>query len=251
MIIGYLCSLSTIYLYKGFYGKKILRTQETREVQEAEVEEAEAPQISYQKIKESFDKVYSLSEKSYQEIGTIFHTLDDISEPVNEQAEELQVISNKINELSNYMDNIYDNYSNIMSSTEDINALSNSGLESIQHLQGKFKTTSAVFDEIFNAFHNFTNILSNINDFINIINNIGKQTNLLALNASIEASRAGVSGRGFMVVANEFKEMASQTEQYTADIRGSLEEINQHYQLIREKIEELKSSINEESSAIG
>ena len=54
MIIGYLCSLSTIYLYKGFYGKKILRTQETREVQEAEVEEAEAPQISYQKIKESF-----------------------------------------------------------------------------------------------------------------------------------------------------------------------------------------------------
>ena len=204
MIIGYLCSLSTIYLYKGFYGKKILRTQETREVQEAEVEEAEAPQDKLSKIKESFDKVYSLSEKSYQEIGTIFHTLDHISEPVNEQAEELQVISNKINELSNYMDNIHNNYNNIINNAESINILRNSGLESVKHLQEKINTTSAVFDEIFNAFHNFTNF-SNINDFINIINNIGKQTNLLALNASIEVSRAGVSGEASWLLPMNLK----------------------------------------------
>lgn len=55
------------------------------------------------------------------------------------------------------------------------------------------------------------NQVDKVNSILTIIKNISEQTNLLALNASIEAARAGVAGRGFVIVANEIKSLALQT----------------------------------------
>lgn len=97
--------------------------------------------------------------------------------------------------------------------------------QSLQQINVSVKMSQALSEEIKNASSTIDQLASdtqNVTQILNVITSIAEQTNLLALNAAIEAARAGEQGRGFAVVADEVRELASRTAKSTNEIRELL-----------------------------
>lgn len=141
----------------------------------------------------------------------------------------------KVDEVLSLVEQLQTGFGQVLTSVEKINQSSKNGtlnsakgIEVIDDINANVEDIVHASNETNHSMQELSSKADQISDVLDVINQVSSQTNLLALNAAIEAAQAGEAGRGFSVVAEEIRKLATDSQNSAKRIEGIVRDLQDH-----------------------
>lgn len=155
------------------------------------------------------------------------HSVGDNQQSIESQLHQAQTVTSAMENLTATIDGIVVNTTDAASKAQLTNKNALDGNEGVQATITQIQQLSHNLEQSHTEAKKLVNDSEHITTVMDVIRGIAEQTNLLALNAAIEAARAGEQGRGFAVVADEVRTLASRTQDSTQEIESIVDTLQQ------------------------
>jgi methyl-accepting chemotaxis protein len=168
----------------------------------------------------------------------------DNSATIDRQSGETQQVATAITEMAATVTEIAASAEGAAKATGDADSHARVGRERVERVAGEIASLAQGIQDTAGAVTALNAKSEAIGGVLDVIRGVAEQTNLLALNAAIEAARAGEQGRGFAVVADEVRTLASRTQQSTHEIQDMIAQLQSGSALAVSAIEGSRAAID-------
>ncbi len=169
------------------------------------------------------------------------------SRAIQQQQLETEQVATAMNEMTATVQEVAGNTNNTASAVCEANDHTENGRKVVEQTVEQINKLAEQIKHTLETIQNLEQYSEDINSVMDVINGIAEQTNLLALNAAIEAARAGEQGRGFAVVADEVRNLASRTQESTQEINQMIEKLQSGS---RQAVQAMQESQEQASTAV-